>query len=73
MWPAFGISVAAFLAYGYRVWPAIAASAFVIAGQGAVPVLASAGQAIGRHDWGGRQHGPPPSYSRVRPGIVALA
>ena len=37
---------AAFLAYGYRVWPAIAASAFVIAGQGAVPVLAAAGQAI---------------------------
>lgn len=47
VWPAFGIAVAAFLGYGYRVWPAIGMSAFVIATQGAVPVLAAAGQAIG--------------------------
>jgi PAS domain S-box-containing protein len=47
VWPAFGIAVAAFLGYGYRVWPAIAVSAFLIAAQGAVPVLAAAGQAIG--------------------------
>ena len=31
VWPAFGIALAAFLAYGYRVWPGIAASAFVVA------------------------------------------
>jgi PAS domain S-box-containing protein len=47
VWPAFGIAVAAFLAYGYRVWPAIAASAFLVAGGGAVPLLAATGQAIG--------------------------
>jgi PAS domain S-box-containing protein len=47
VWPAFGIAVAAFLAYGYRVWPAIAASAFVIAAEGAVPFVGAAGQAIG--------------------------
>jgi PAS domain S-box-containing protein len=47
VWPAFGIAVAAFLAYGYRVWPAVAASAFLVAAGGAVPVLAAAGQAIG--------------------------
>ena len=30
VWPAFGIALAAFLAYGYRVWPGIFASAFVV-------------------------------------------
>ena len=47
VWPAFGIALAAFLAFGYRVWPGIAASAFIIAAQGSVPVLAATGQAIG--------------------------
>jgi len=47
VWPAFGIAVAAFLAYGYRVWPGILASAFVIAAQGSVALPAAAGQAIG--------------------------
>ena len=47
VWPAFGIAVAAFLAFGYRVWPAVAASAFLVAGGGAVPLLAATGQAIG--------------------------
>ena len=47
VWPAFGIALAAFLAYGYRVWPAIAASAFVVAAQGSVPLAAAAGQSIG--------------------------
>ncbi len=36
-----------FLAYGYRVWPAIAASAFLIAYFSPVPALASLGQATG--------------------------
>jgi PAS domain S-box-containing protein len=47
VWPAYGIALAAFLAYGYRVWPGIALSAFVVAFASAVPPLAAAGQAIG--------------------------
>src|SRR5215468_5069078 len=45
VWPAYGIALAALLAYGYRVWPAIAASAFLVALQGGVPPLSAAGQA----------------------------
>ena len=47
VWPAYGIALAAFLAYGYRVWPGIVASAFVVAFSSAVPPLAAVGQAIG--------------------------
>jgi PAS domain S-box-containing protein len=46
VWPAYGIALAAFLAYGHRVWPGIALSAFVVAFSSAVPPLAAAGQAI---------------------------
>jgi PAS domain S-box-containing protein len=44
VWPAYGIALAVFLRYGYRVWPAIAASAFLVALQGSVPPLTAAGQ-----------------------------
>src|ERR1700704_5343434 len=47
VWPAYGIALAAFLSYGYRVWPGIAASAFLVAFQGSVPPIAAAGQATG--------------------------
>jgi PAS domain S-box-containing protein len=47
VWPASGIALAAFLAYGNRVWPGIAASAFLVALLGSVPPLAAAGQAAG--------------------------
>ena len=47
VWPAFGIAVAAFLAFGPRVWPGIAASAFLVALQSPVPALTAAGQAAG--------------------------
>ena len=47
VWPAYGIALAAFLAYGYRVWPGIVASAFLVAFSSSVPALAAAGQAIG--------------------------
>jgi signal transduction histidine kinase len=47
VWPAFGIALAVVLGYGVRVWPAIAASAFVVALQSPVPVLTAAGQAAG--------------------------
>src|SRR5262245_14721176 len=47
VWPAYGIALAAFLAYGYRVWPAVAISAFLVAASGSTPPLGAAGQAIG--------------------------
>src|SRR4051794_7971146 len=47
VWPAYGIALAAFLAYGRRIWPAIAAGAFVVALSSPVPALAAAGQAAG--------------------------
>jgi PAS domain S-box-containing protein len=47
VWPASGIALAALLAYGYRVWPGIAAGAFLVAFSSSVPVLAAAGQSIG--------------------------
>ena len=45
VWPAYGIALAVFLKYGYRVWPAVVSSAFVVALQGSVPPLAAVGQA----------------------------
>src|SRR5215203_2972077 len=47
VWPAYGIALASFLTYGYRVWPAVMASAFVVAVQGSVSFTAAAGQATG--------------------------
>ena len=47
VWPAYGIALAAFLAYGHRIWPAIALSAIVVAIEGGVSLLAATGQAIG--------------------------
>jgi PAS domain S-box-containing protein len=47
VWPAYGIALAAVLALGPRVWPAIAASALAIAGSSSVPLLAATGQALG--------------------------
>jgi PAS domain S-box-containing protein len=47
VWPAYGIALGAILAYGYRVWPGVVASAFVVAFSSSVPALAAAGQAVG--------------------------
>jgi signal transduction histidine kinase len=46
VWPAYGIALASLLAYGIQVWPAIAASAFVVALSSVTP-LAALGQAAG--------------------------
>src|SRR5918995_6214581 len=46
VWPAYGIALAAGLKYGYRVWPALVASAFLGAVQGSVSATAAAGPAI---------------------------
>jgi len=45
VWPAYGVALAVFLKYGYRIWPAIMSSAFLVALEGAVSPLAAAGQA----------------------------
>src|SRR5262245_42568284 len=47
VWPAYGIALAAYLAYGFRVWPALASSAFLVAFLSPVPSLAAAGQTTG--------------------------
>ncbi len=47
VWPAYGVALAVFLKYGYRIWPAVMSSAFLVALQGSVPPLAAAGQATG--------------------------
>ena len=47
VWPAYGIALAAFIAFGRSVWPGIAASAFLVAFSASVPALAAAGQAAG--------------------------
>ena len=47
VWPAFGIAVAGVLAYGPRIWPALAASAFLVALNSPVYALAAIGQAAG--------------------------
>ena len=47
VWPAYGMALAAFLGYGSRIWPAIAASAFAVALSSPVPAPAAAGQAAG--------------------------
>ena len=47
VWPASGIALAALLAYGPRLWPAIAASCFLVAFQSPVPALTAVGQSAG--------------------------
>jgi signal transduction histidine kinase len=47
VWPAFGVALAGVLAYGPRVWPGIAVSAFLIAFQSPVFVFAAIGQSAG--------------------------
>jgi PAS domain S-box-containing protein len=47
VWPAYGVALAAFLVCGYRIWPAIAFGAFVVAFFSPVTPLAALGQAAG--------------------------
>src|SRR5215467_3891274 len=44
VWPAFGVAVACTLAFGYRIWPALLASAFVVSFRGSVRPLTAFGQ-----------------------------
>lgn len=47
VWPAYGIALAAILIFGYRVWYAVAAGAFLVAYLIPAPLLESVGQAAG--------------------------
>jgi len=47
VWPAYGIALAAILLRGYRVWPAVAVGAFLVAFLSPVPPLTALGQASG--------------------------
>ena len=47
VWPAYGISVAAVLVYGYRIWPALLSAGFIIALLSPVSALTALGQAGG--------------------------
>lgn len=47
VWPAYGIALAAFLMWGYRVWPGVATAAFLVAFFSPVPYLTAIGQAAG--------------------------
>jgi integral membrane sensor domain MASE1 len=47
VWPAAGVAMAALLLVGYRVWPAIAAAAFLVNLFTPVPALAALGIAAG--------------------------
>src|SRR5215472_14534665 len=47
VWPAYGIALAAILICGYRVWPAVAAAAFLVAASSPVSLVTAAGQAAG--------------------------
>jgi PAS domain S-box-containing protein len=47
VWPAYGVALGAFLLYGYRIWPAVASAAFVIAFLSPVPFWTALGQAAG--------------------------
>src|SRR5664279_5604148 len=46
VWPASGVALAAVLLFGYRVWPGIAAAAFLVNWAG-LPGVAAAGLASG--------------------------
>ena len=45
VWPAYGIALSAFLLGGYRIWPGVAAGAFLVALLSPVPYAAAVGQA----------------------------
>jgi len=47
VWPAYGIALAAILICGYRVWPGVAAGAFLVAFFSPVSHVAALGQAAG--------------------------
>ena len=80
VWPAYGVALASFIGCGYRVWPAIGLSAFVVAAESAVSPFAAAGQAAGATiasltgAWLLRRiRGFDPSLSRLRDALGLIA
>ena len=47
VWPASGIALAAFLLFGYRVWPGVAAAAFLLTLLSPIPPVAAVVYALG--------------------------
>ena len=47
VWPAYGVALASTLGLGYRIWPALLTSAFVVSLHGSVTPLTAFGQAAG--------------------------
>src|SRR5215475_6314241 len=47
VWPAFGVALASTLGFGYRIWPALLASAFVVSLHGSVTPITAFGQSAG--------------------------
>ena len=47
VWPAYGVAVGAILLYGYRIWPAVASAAFVVAFLSPESYLTALGQSAG--------------------------
>jgi len=47
VWPAYGVAVGAVLLYGYRIWPAIASAAFIVAFLSPESYWTALGQAAG--------------------------
>ena len=45
VWPAYGVALASVIVYGSRVWPGLAAAAFLVAVTSPVPAVTAAGQA----------------------------
>ncbi len=79
VWPAYGVALAGVLAFGNRVWPAIALSSFVVAFQSPVFVFAALGQAAGATlavVTGAtvlrRIHGFSPSFVRLRDALAFI-
>jgi integral membrane sensor domain MASE1 len=47
VWPPTGISLAALLVFGYRLWPGVALGAFLVAASTGVPLLVALGVGVG--------------------------
>ena len=47
VWPAYGVAVAAILLFGYRIWPAVASAAFLVAFLSPESYLTALGQSAG--------------------------
>src|SRR5262245_51160260 len=79
VWPPTGISLAALLLGGVRLWPAVTVGAFVVNLQAGVPLAAAAGMALGNTleavlgAWLLRRAHLSPALDRVRDAVALIA